>query len=268
MAELAGVPVGAPEQLAGDDDAGPDADLAGDVHVVAEGGPVPEPQLAQGGHVGLVLDQDRGAGRRHPAGQQPAQRDVAPAEVGGAGHRARLLVDQAGHGHAGGRDGQALGRGRGHRGPGQAGQQLGHGRRVAGPVVADLDELDPGAPGQVDHAGGQVVDVDLQAQPGKAVAGQGEGGARPAKVAAALGALLDHQAGRAQLGDDAGHRRLGQAGAGGQLGPGDGLEAGHRVEDKGPVPVAHLPRAQRQVTRRTGHGQRSQLDEKFTTRTK
>ncbi len=197
VAELAGVPVGAPEQLAGDDDAGPDPDLAGDVHVVAEGGPVPEPQLAEGGQVGLVLDQDRGARRRHPAGEQPAQRDVAPAEVGGAGHRARLLVDQAGHGHAGGRDGQALGRGRGHRGPGQAGQQLGHGRRVAGPVVADLDELDPGAPGQVDHAGGQVVDVDLQAQPGQAVAGQGEGGARPAKVAAALGALLDHQAGRA-----------------------------------------------------------------------
>src|SRR5206468_6199569 len=55
VAELAGVPVGAPEQLAAEDDAGPDADLAGDVHVVAQADPVPEPQLAEGGHVRLVL---------------------------------------------------------------------------------------------------------------------------------------------------------------------------------------------------------------------
>jgi len=82
VTELAGVPVGAPEQLAADDDAGPDPDLAGDVDVVAQAGPVPEPQLAQRGHVGLVLDQDRAERGRHPPGQQPAQGDPVPVEVG------------------------------------------------------------------------------------------------------------------------------------------------------------------------------------------
>ena len=134
VAELAGVPVGAPEQLAGDDDAGPDPDLAGDADEVAVAGPVPEPQLAQRGHVGLVLDQDRGERRRHPA-VRAARRRGTPLQsrLGARATVPGLLVDQPGHGHAGGRDGQALGPGRGHRGPGQPGQQLDHGRRGRGP---------------------------------------------------------------------------------------------------------------------------------------
>ena len=258
----AGVPVGAPEQLAADDDAGPDPDLAGDVHVVAEGGPVPEPQLTEGGHVGLVLDQDRGAAA---APRRPA--------AGAAGRRSSRGWGRGPPCPSPGRPGRARPRRwprwsglrsrprppRPWRG-GPAARPRPPGRR---PGCRPPRRTGPGfTPGQVDHAGGQVVDVRPPAQPGQAVAGQGEGRARPAQVATALGALLDHQSrpscSSVTMLD---HRRLGQPGAAASWALVTGSRRPPRVEDQGPVPVAHLPRAQRQVTRWTGHGQRPSCGE-------
>jgi len=238
VADLAGEAPDPAEQLAADDDAAADPDLARHVDEVPQVAVASEPELAQGGQVGLVVGHHRDAGHGQPVGQDLGHGHVDPAEVWGQPEQPAVGLDRPGHGH--GQPGQgelgALGRRDGRAGhPQGPGQHLGRGLAPVvprpGPEVADL-------PDEVGHAHGDVVDVDLEPDPDEAGPVEDQGAARPADLAPGLRAQLGDQPGADQVVDQAGHGRLGQARAGGDAGPGHRLVGGDVLEHQGEVMLA------------------------------
>lgn len=197
-------------------------------------------QFAERGQVGLVVDHERGhpvdpLGQWRVPGEQGRHGDVPPAQVrrqpDGAG-----VVDQSGYGECRPGQGEAL---RGRVGPGPYGQRDEPGERVGGgerAQVGAVHRVVAYPAGQVDHAGGQVVDVDLQAEPGRPVAGQHESPGRAARSGAwrRLG-LGDQPAGDEVL-DDRGDGGPGEAGLRGEVGPGGrAFGGGYPAEHHGEV---------------------------------
>ena len=99
VADLAGEAPDPAEQLP-DDDAAADADLARDVDEVDQLVVATEPQLAQGGQVGLVVGHHRELVGGEPVGQDLGHGHVDPAEVRGQPQQPAVGLDRAGHGHA------------------------------------------------------------------------------------------------------------------------------------------------------------------------
>ena len=235
MADLAGEAPDPPEQLLGEDHPAADADLTGDVDEVGQVVVAAEPQLAERGQVGLVVDHHRKVVAGQVVGQDPGHGHVHPPEVRGQPEQPAVGLDRAGHGHGQPGDGEPLGLGPGEGGPDHAHGPAEHLGRGLGPVVprpgpeiADLAD-------QVGQAHGDVVDVDLQPDPGVAAGVDREGAARAADLAPGLGAQLDHQAGADQVVDQAGDGRLGQAGGAGDAGPGDRVAGRDVPEHQGQV---------------------------------
>ena len=180
---------------------GADADLAGDVEEarplgrrVGLGPALSSPSAARFASFSTVTESQR---RQASAGRASASIDrtstSCQSRLGAS--RTTPSATRPGHGQRGPGDAQALGRRRGDRGRGEigeVGQDLGSAARPrrsarASSVVAHRA-------GQVDHAGGEVVDVDLQAQPGRAVRGQSQPDRRAAGAAAGRRVDLDQQA--------------------------------------------------------------------------
>jgi len=238
MADLAGEAPDPPEQLLGEDHPAADADLTGDMDEVGQVVVAAEPQLAERGQVGLVVDHHRKVEAGQAVGQDGGHGHVHPAEVRGQPEQPLVGLDRPGHGHGQPGDGEPGGLGPGDGGPDHAdgpAEHLGRGLRPVvpwpGPEIADLA-------GEVGQAHGDVVDVDLQPDPGVAAGVEREGAARAADLAPGLGAQLEHQSGADQVVDQAGDGRLGQAGGGGDAGPGDRVAGSDVLEHQGQVVLA------------------------------
>jgi hypothetical protein len=100
--ELAAEAAVAAEQLAAEDDAAADPDLARGVDEVAVAGGRAFPPLGERGEVGLVVDPERERRRVDPLAEQLDDRDVSPMQVRRDQQGAVLDVDEAGQ-----RDGRA-----------------------------------------------------------------------------------------------------------------------------------------------------------------
>jgi hypothetical protein len=98
VAELAAEPAVAAEQLAAEDQAAADADLARGVHEVADADRGALPELGERGEVGLIVDAERQLLVVDALAQQLDDRHVLPVEVRRDEQRAVLDVDQTGDG--------------------------------------------------------------------------------------------------------------------------------------------------------------------------
>jgi len=249
VADLAGEAPDPAEQLLADDHATAHADLARDVDEVDQAVVATEPQLAQGGQVGLVVDQHLEPGAGETVGQDLGHGHVLPAQVGGQPQQPAVGLHRPGHGHGQPGHGEAGGLGPLHRGPGHAhgpGQHLGRGLAAVvpgpGPEVVNLAD-------QVGHADRDVVDVDLQPDADVAAAVEGQGAGRAADLAPGLRAQLDHQAGADQVVDQARDGGLGQAGEGGDAGPRDRLAGRDVLQHQGEVVLAERVLPRRRLSR-------------------
>src|SRR4029453_15746366 len=203
------------EQLAADHDAGADADLSRDVDEVVQVVVAAVPQLAEGGQVGLVVDQHRQARGGQAAGQDLGHGHLHPAQVGGQAQQPAVGLDRAGHGHGQPGHGEPGGLGGGDRVVGHphgAAQHLGGGLAPvvarSGPERADLAD-------QVGHADGEAGAVDLQPDADESGAVEDQGAGWPPDPAAGLGTQLGAQAGADQVVAQAGGGGLGESGGGG-----------------------------------------------------
>ena len=206
MADLAGEPRPAADELAVLEDAGADADGAGEVERVAYAAGSAVVRLGVRRAVGVVADLDRAAGDQAGDGlREVAALDV---EVGRPRDRTVVVAHQR-------RDGQ----GRPDHLPAvdvpvdhlahQVGERVGACRRTA---VAE----DHGAT-EVEDDGRHVVDVELEAEAGVPVAAQRDG--PPGAAAGARSrVLLDHGPRGSQARDDHADRRLGEPGVLRELG--------------------------------------------------
>ena len=160
----------AAQQLPADDHAGADTGRAGHADDVAGPGGGAVPVLGEGRQIRLVVDRERELARADRVAQERAGRDFAPAEVRGDRDVPGLDVDEPGQRQ---RDPEQLRPARRQllaqfdrepRDPADHVARVGAGTvDLEAAFGADLAE-------QVDGAGGQIVDVDLEADRGDAVA--------------------------------------------------------------------------------------------------
>ncbi|GGL21293.1 hypothetical protein GCM10007964_74050 [Sphaerisporangium melleum] len=164
MAQLAGETVRPVEEPAAGDDAAADADLTGEVDQVGGAEGDPRGVLGERGEVGVVVDGD-GHVRGDARGQQRiGHRHALPAQVGGHDDGPAGGVDQTGNGD---RDPRQRDSERVEIGDGPADHLDELVERASGlrPHGVEADPpVDEHAPRQVGGEGGDVVDVDLQAQ--------------------------------------------------------------------------------------------------------
>lgn len=225
------------------DDPAAHARLAGDVDEVVDAGRGGLQVLGHGTEFGVVLQAQRG--RPAPqAGADPADRgDVAPADVRGVDDGARRDVHDSGSGDG---DPGRGDRGRVEGGEGFADQPGGAVQDGLGPGAADVQgdpPLEDGVPAQGQGHGGQVVDVDLQADPAQRAAVDPDALAGAPDRAVPLGVPLADQAEFDELGDQPGDRGPRQPRVIGDPGPGTrsgvAQEAQHETEigaaDGGPA---------------------------------
>jgi hypothetical protein len=217
VAEVAGEAARTPHRPPVDDQAGDDAGVAGDVGEVGGAGVRAVAVLGRGGEVGAAVDVHVVPGLAQRLEELTEQVDVAP------GEDVRVPDGSVGVDHAGHADGEredpAVERGE----PGDdlggerrdAAHRLGRGGVEAGERAPPGDQL--GA-GEVERDCGEVVGADLHADRRVAPAVDREHGGGPAD--AVLGDPgLPHQAAVDELGDDARHGRLVEAGARRDVGP-------------------------------------------------
>ena len=226
---------------------GADADLSGDVDEA--GRAAGRPQFAERGQIGLVVDGHR---QVQLAAQQRRGVHVLPAQVGRHPHDA-VRGDQAGHGQRG--PGQRQVVGQGDRLPGQPGDRRQGGGRVAEALVGVLDEPVAHGAAEVHHAGGQVVHVDLQAEPGRTVRSERQTGGRPARAGSRRRFQLGQQPARDEVVDQRGDGGAGEAGGGRGGGPGDRLRAvRHLAQHQGEIVGPHAGLPHRRRRRKPGCG--------------
>ena len=234
MADLPCEAGDASQQAPVDDHAAAHADLARHVQDVVHADGRAAPRLAEDARVGVVHDGDRDGGRER-AGEARAERNVDPAEVGGHRHQAVAAPHDAGHGHADADDravvahGQVADQGR------EISDHVVHRQLDPGPLDADPLE---GLAAEADDRDRDRVDEDLEAENGGAVRVQPDERRGPAGRAEGDGALLDDEAGGAELADERADRAAGEAGRGDELGTGKGavlVEAADDCAEVGPV---------------------------------
>ncbi len=232
----------AAQQFAVDDDRAADADLPRQVQEGAHLAEGAEPQLGEGRRVGLVVGGDGQAGGGGPQGgeglgEEAFGGDLVPAEVGGLPDGP--AGDESGQGEPGPRRHEAEAR-RLVQGPG--GDARGPGQDLAGAgraVVQALGVPDAVGAGQVGDAGGDVVDVDLDAETGGPGVGRFQNGARPSRLPAEGLARLHEEPEVEELLDEGGDGGPGESDAGRDGGPGGlaGLVDG--PQDEAQVVPAH-----------------------------
>ena len=146
----------------------------------------------------------------------PDDVEFVPAQIGGHGQRAVVRLTSPGIGDRGSADGESAAgdRGDGASRPGWHRPSTSSAGRAA--LVLCNDVLVPHAPAEVDDAGGDVVDVDVQSKAGRAVAGQSQHGRRPADAdRAGDRAQFANQTSADELVDEAAGGGAVQSGAGG-----------------------------------------------------
>jgi hypothetical protein len=214
---LAGKSPGAAQQLPADDDAAADADLTGQVDEIGGARLGPHRPLGDRRQVGVVLHPDR-AGQAHPGAQVLDHRHVVPADVRRVHDHAVDAEHQAGHGQ-GQPDRGGLPR-RGRRGGllHQAGDLV---QRPVGPERGDVERhpvLEEDLATQVQDQRGRVVDVQLDADAAHRATVQMHDQTGSSDRARAVDLAGADQPAVGELGDQAGDRRLVQAGLLGDTG--------------------------------------------------
>jgi hypothetical protein len=223
VAEFAAPPSGAAEERSRQDDPRTDPDLSRDVHEV--GGQLGSGglQFAEGGEVGLVVDRDTDRPQPSQVRQRAPDVDVAPLQVGRHEQPSLLHVDESGHADADTGDGQT----QAFRLPPGGGDHPGRGDQdllgITPPLVLPQDRPMPHLAGQVQQAGGHIVDVDLHAQPGDGVSRDDQAGGGPPGVLRLPGLDLGDQPSGDHGVHQRGDRRPRQPCDRGDVGPGDGV---------------------------------------------
>ena len=144
---------------------------------------------------------------------------VPPAQVGGHPQHRLAGLDQPGNGHREAGDVGPGGAGGVHRPGHRQGRQVEDLTDRTPPEVAGQDRALAHRAGQVHGAGGEVVDVDLEADPDRTGRREPERGRRPAARTRGRRAVqLGHQPGSDQRVDQAGHGGFGKTGCGGDPG--------------------------------------------------
>ena len=107
-----------------------------------------------------------------------------------------------------------------HQSAASASTAIEHGRRRARTLVGAQHLAVADRAGQVDHARGQIVDVDLEAEAGRAAGVERQPDRRPPGAGLRRGCDLDHQPAGDEVVDERGHGRPGEPGGGRDVGAG------------------------------------------------
>ncbi len=237
MADLAAVALGTHEQPAVDDDAATHTHLPREVDDVGRPDRAPPLALGDGTEVGVVADHDRDR-QAERVGDQVAEGDVDPAEVGGEPYEPVRLAHEARDSDAHADEHRALRSCRQHLVAdvhGLTHDAVGALLALAEGVLTTVQDVAP----EADEGHDRPVDPQVDGEDVRALAHRLDAVRRPPDPAPHRLGLAD-EAGRHEIGDEAADRAAVEAGVADELGAGGRPVVVQEPGERGQVVAAHL----------------------------
>ena len=200
--------------------------------------------------VGVVAELDGQRAQIWVLREQGDEVDAAPTQVGGQHHDAAARPEQSRDRDAGPRQ-LDLGRQLRDHLRGKTAEAAGHDGRVTRPVVAGLSRLTERRPVERGHPDREMVDLNLEPQPGDPAAVGRQQHPRPARAAHQLGLQLVDEPRRDEAVDEVGGRGPGQPEGAGDPSP---RQRARCLDDRSEH-ERQIVSAQRLLSRRAGRGQ-------------